>query len=143
MRRTVIVAALIAAVAVPALPANAEGLLFARHPKVDRRVAEVGLGAAVAGTITYFSLAHQHHHHGVNWGVWGASTVGCMVLSPMLAAAVVPERELTSREVAVLEGSCLIPVVGGLLVNAVYDANPQWEAPAKPVKVVRKKRARR
>jgi hypothetical protein len=143
MRRTVIAATLIAAFVLPALPAQADDdFLFARHPRVDQRVAVTGLAAAVVGTATYFSLAHRHGHHGVNWGVWGATTVGCMVLSPIVASAMVPERPLTGREVAVLEGSCIVPIVGGLLVNAIYDANPQWEAPARPVRVARKKKAK-
>jgi MFS family permease len=142
MRRTTIAVSFVAALVLTCQPANAEGFLFARHPKVDRRVAEVGIGAAIASTATYFAIREgANHHHGVNWGAWGIATAGCMVLSPMVAAAVVPERQLTSREVAVLEGSCLIPIVGGLLVNAIYDANPQWEA--RPVKVARKARARR
>ena len=139
MRRTMLFASFIAALVLTCQPANADGFLFARHPKVDQRVADVGLGAAIASTVAYFAIREgQHHHHGVSWGAWGVATAGCVVLSPMIAAAVVPERELTSREVAVLEGSCLIPVVGGLLVNAIYDANPQWEAP--PVRVVTKRR---
>jgi hypothetical protein len=139
MTRTAILVSLFAVLL--AQPASAEGFLFfQRHPKVDQRVAEVGLGAAVASTAAYFAIrAGENHHHGVSWGAWGVATAGCVVLSPMIAAAVVPERELTSREVAVLEGSCLIPIVGGLLVNAIYDANPQWEA--RPVAT--RKRVRR
>jgi hypothetical protein len=139
MRRIAIAGSLTAALALASQPANAEGILFARHPKVDQRVAAVGLGAGIVGTVTYFSLAHRNGQHGLNWGVWGATTVGCLVLSPMIAAAVVRERELTSREVAVMEGSCIIPIVGGMLINAIYDANPQWEASeTRTVKVVRK-----
>ena len=142
MHRATVFASSIAALVLAGQPASAEGFLFARHPKVDARVAQVGLGAAVASTVAYFAIREgQNHHHGVNWGAWGIATVGCMVLSPMVAAAVVPERQLTQREVAVLEGSCLIPIVGGLLVNAIWDANPQWEA--RPVKVAQKARVRR
>jgi hypothetical protein len=141
MGRTIFVASLLAALMLSA-PAQAEGFLFARHPKVNQRVAEVGLGAAVASTVAYFAIREgEHHHHGIGWGAWGIATAGCVVLSPMIAAAVVPERQLTNREVAVLEGSCLIPIVGGLLVNAIYDANPQWEG--QPVRVARTQRARR
>jgi hypothetical protein len=44
----------------------------------------------------------------------------------MLASAI-EGRELTLREAGVLFGSCVVPIVGGLLVNAAWDANPQWE----------------
>jgi hypothetical protein len=42
----------------------------------------------------------------------------------------------------VLEGSCIVPIIGGLLVNAAFDANPQWDEPA-PVKVTHRTAARR
>jgi peptidoglycan/LPS O-acetylase OafA/YrhL len=126
MRRAVVLASLIATFALASLPAKAEGFLFARHPKVDQRVATVSLGVGAASTAAYFIAKDGH---GVDWGAYGVATVGCMVLGPMIAAAMVPERELTSREVLVMQGACIVPIVGGLLVNALFDANPQWESP--------------
>ena len=138
MRRVAVLASLIAGLAMVCQPANAdEFFLFARHPKVDQRVANTSLGVGLASTGVYLGIKEGN---GVDWGAWGVTTLGCMVLSPMIAAAFTPERELTSREVMVMQGSCLIPIVGGLLVNALYDANPQWEA--QQVRVVHK-RARR
>ena len=32
------------------------------------------------------------------------------------------------REAHVLVGSCVIPIVGGWLVNEAYDAHPEWDA---------------
>jgi hypothetical protein len=45
---------------------------------------------------------------------------------------------MTQREVWVMTGSCVVPIVGGLLMNAVFDAHPEWEAA--PVKVKHRKR---
>ena len=119
--------------------------IFARHPKIDRRVATTATGAGVASTVAYWSLLDwkwSGHSSSYRWGVWGGVTAGCMVLSPMLAAAFVPERHLTTREVFVLQGGCLIPVVGGWLVNAMFDANPHWEAHERPVQVSAKPKKR-
>ncbi len=126
MRRAAIFASLVAAGMLATQPAKAEDLLFlSRHPKVDMRVAATSLGLGLAGTGIYFAVKDGH---GVDWGAYGATTAGCMVLAPMIAAAFIPERELTTREVLVMEGSCLLPIVGGFFVNALFDANPHWEA---------------
>ena len=73
-------------------------------------------------------------------GAYAASALGCMAISPMVATIAV-RRELTFREAHVLAGNCVLPIIGGLLVNAAYDANPHWE-PA-PKSVVRKHRKHR
>jgi hypothetical protein len=119
-------------------PASAFEGIFTRHPKIDRRVATTATVSGVGSTVAYWSLLDwkwSGHSSSYRWGVWGGVTAGCMALSPMLAAAMVPERHLTIREVLVLQGGCLIPVVGGLLVNAMFDANPHWEAHERAVKV--------
>jgi hypothetical protein len=102
---------------------------------VDPRVSTVAFGAGAASTATFFALNRWHWGHwnqhgvgGINaWQAWGITTVGCLAISPMVASAVV-NRPLTMREAHVLAGSCVIPIVGGWLVNAAFDANPQWEA---------------
>jgi hypothetical protein len=57
-----------------------------------------------------------------------------------MVATVVLDRPLTMREAHVLVGSCLVPIIGGLLVNAVWDANPQWEAAPAPVRKMHHKK---
>lgn len=146
MRRVALLVSFLAALVVTGQPARADDIFLFRHPKVDPRVSDVSLGAGIVSTLAFWTVLDWRwhgHSQATRWGVWGATTAGCMVLSPIIAAAVVRERELTSREVAVMEGSCLLPIVGGLLVNAIYDANPQWEAPpASPARVARKIKAR-
>jgi hypothetical protein len=114
--------------------------IFTRHPKIDRRVATTATVSGVGSTVAYWSLLDwktSGHSSSYQLGVLGGVTFGCMVLSPMLAAAMVPERHLTTREVFVLQGGCLIPIVGGWLVNAMFDANPHWEAHERQVVVQR------
>jgi peptidoglycan/LPS O-acetylase OafA/YrhL len=129
---------LVAGLVMVCQPARADDLLFLlRNPKIDQRVATVGLVVGLGSTAAYFIA--RDSHHGTDWGAYGVATAGCMVLAPMVAAAFVPERQLTTREVLTMEGSCVIPIVGGFLVNALFEANPQWDAP----RVARAKRVRR
>lgn len=107
--------------------------------KVDPRVKAVAIGTGAAATATYFAMNDWKWHWDKTstraaWvgssGAYALTTVGCMAVSPMVATAVVG-RELTMREAHVLAGSCVVPLVGGYIVNAVWDAHPEWEAPAK------------
>ena len=52
--------------------------------------------------------------------------IGCAALSPMVATVVL-NRPLTFREAHYLIASCVLPIVGGWLVNQAYDAHPEWE----------------
>jgi hypothetical protein len=129
-RRVAVLAALTLAFAATLMLTCQPAEAFLRHRKVDPRVAEVSLGTGLAATLAYWSAldwSWNKRSSNYKWGVWGATTAGCMVLSPMLAAAFVRERELTFREVWVMEGSCIIPIIGGMLVNAALDANPSWD----------------
>lgn len=110
--------------------------------KGDPRVKQVEVGAAVASTVAFFSIAGWNNHHhsaGYRWGAYGAVTAGCVVLSPFIATMVV-HRPLTNREVHTLIGSCVVPIIGGWLVDAAYDANPQWEPQPAVVRHHRKKK---
>jgi hypothetical protein len=140
---------LAAGLAATCQPANA--FLLDHHPKVDRRVEAVSLGAGIASTLGYFAMRDWTlgggDAHNTVAQAWGVTSAACMVLSPIVAGAIVRERELTQREVWVMEGSCLIPIVGGILVNALWDAHPEWEAAAPrpaavPVRVVHKRHTR-
>jgi hypothetical protein len=111
------------------------GFLFRGDPKVT--ASGIAVGAAATGT--YFAIAPRHHQHIRNGftrtGALGITTVGCMVLAPMIAAAVVDiaeHRELTSREALGLTGGCVVPFLGSLFWNAAFDAHPEWER--KPVR---------
>ena len=98
---------------------------------------QVAVGAASTGAFVamtrkkhpFVSGAHKAGSSGW-WGAYGLTTVGCMALSPIASAAVVgatEHRELTSREVFVMTGNCVVPFLGGLFWNAMFDAHPEWE----------------
>lgn len=100
----------------------------------DQRVVAVGIGASIASTAAFFAI-NEWRWNGNNWnnssalnagGAYALTSLGCAVISPMVATAIV-NRPLTMREGHVLVGSCFIPIIGGYLVNAAFDANPQWE----------------
>ncbi|HEY0224421.1 MAG TPA: hypothetical protein VGC38_07915 [Pseudolabrys sp.] len=105
------------------------------------KAVQIGVGAAA--TAGYFAIG------GWKWDSWrynsgitrlGASaitTMGCAALTPMVATVVL-NRPLTMREGHVVFADCLLPFIGGWLVNQAYDAHPEWE-PGKPVRHHKKK----
>jgi hypothetical protein len=140
-RSLALAAALIAAFTMTMQTADAGG-------RIDKRIKVVAIGAGAASTAAYFAMNNWRWN---DWaykdgftrlGAWGATTLGCAAISPMVGTVVVG-RPLTQREGHVLIGSCVIPVIGGYLVNAAYNANPQWEAAPAPVRKVRKKVAKK
>ena len=140
MKRFVaLAAALIAATTLTLQTAEAGGRHHRKH--IDNRLKVVALGTGAAATVGYFAINDWRWKWGDNvipgqWGAIAGTTLGCAAVSPMIGTVVVG-RPLTQREGHVLIGSCIVPIIGGYLVNAAYNANPQWEAqPA----VVRKKR---
>lgn len=133
-RKLAVIVAAVVAFALTAQSANADWL----HQKGDPRVkaAEVGVGAAA--TAGFFAINKWNWKWDTaNTGGMGVgtamalTTVGCMAASPIVAT-ILTNRPLTYREAHVLAASCLIPIVGGWLVNAAYDAHPEWEPGYKP-----------
>lgn len=97
-----------------------------------------GAVAGAASTGAYFALRDEHalkvagDSKNFSTGAFLLTTVGCMALAPMIAAAVVwntEGRPLTSREAMTLNAGCIIPIIGPLLMNAAFDSNPEWERP--------------
>jgi hypothetical protein len=107
-------------------------LLQDRSPNVT--AAQIVIGAGTFGA--YLALTNRHHHKKFfsgrfSWKWYGLTTVGCMALTPMLGAALVgmnEGRELRSSEVFMMGADCIIPIVGGWIAKAAFDANPQWDA---------------
>ncbi len=131
-RKLAVFAAVIAAFAFTCQSANAGA-----RKEIDPRIAGVAIGVGLASSGAYFA-AKGHHGGGVNWGAWGAATYGCAALSPIVATVVL-NRPLKYREAHILVGSCVIPFVGGWLVNEAYNAHWLW---APDEKVVTKKHRR-
>lgn len=137
--RFALAAAVIAAFAFTTQAANAGS---GRH--LDKRVKAVAVVAGAASTATFFAI-NDWKWNGWNngsgltrLGAYGVTTIGCAVVSPMVATVVL-NRPLTNREAGVLIGSCVVPIVGGWLVNEAYNANPSWEPGVKKVRYSKKK----
>ena len=96
----------------------------------------VGTGVGLGMTAGFFALNDGHWkwdsaRHGITVaGAMVLTTVGCMALSPIVATAVL-NRPLTYREAHVLIGGCIIPVIGGWLIDQAYENHILW-APDEP-----------
>ena len=121
----------IAALALLCQSADAGG----RSHRIDKRVKAAGIVTGAAATVGYLSLNNwelfsrwdtQRSHGLTTGGAYALTTVGCMAVAPMVGTAFA-RRPLTHREAHVLLGSCVVPIIGGWLVNAAYDAHPEWD----------------
>ena len=97
--------------------------------KADNRLRDTQWGMSGATTGAYFAA-------GATSAAGLATTLVCLPLAPIVSTAVI-KRELTMREAHVLAGSCVIPIVGGYLVNWVWDTHPEW-TPAPKVRTARR-----
>jgi len=62
---------------------------------------------------------------------YGLTTVGCMALSPIIGGLLVSyneKRELRSSEVFMMTADCILPILGGWIMKAAFDAHPEWDA---------------
>jgi hypothetical protein len=105
----------------------------------DPRLIAPGVAVGVATTGAYFAMRHSRGgvpHQFTELGAFGLATVGCMSLTPLVSGIVV-QRELTRREVHVMLANCLVPVIGGWVMDAYFDRHPERDSvpPPKPVKV--------
>jgi len=129
------VACFVAALAIIGLaqgPASAGG----RHHHAKKVLAATSAVVGAGATAAYFAINDW------NWkwdsgrsgltsaGAIAATTIGCAAVSPMVATVVL-NRPLSYREAHVLVASCIIPFVGGWLVNEAYDHHIMW-APDEP-----------
>ena len=106
-------------------------LLGRRSPNVTAAQLSVG----IASTATLYALTHRHGHHArigsrtfLKWH--SLTTIGCMALTPIVGAAFVghnEHRELRSSEVFMMAGDCVVPILGGLFWQAMFDAHPEWD----------------
>jgi hypothetical protein len=92
----------------------------------DPRLAASNFWVGAGATGAYFAL--REGHHGARSGVhssgfaYGATTIGCAALSPIIGTLVV-NRPLTTREVFISTANCAVPFVGGWVMNAWFDQN--------------------
>jgi hypothetical protein len=89
-----------------------------------------------AATLTYFGLKDGKHGWRSNGtgissgGAYALTSVACAAVSPIIGT-IVTRRELTQREVLVSAANCFVPFIGGWIMNAQFDAHPEWEMPRK------------
>ncbi len=110
-------------------------------PAIDMTANVVGAG----WTVGYFAINHWHW----KWDAGSAgissagaivgTTIGCMATSPIVATVAL-NRPLTFREAHILMGSCLIPFIGGWLVNEAYNEGWLWAPDEKPVRLAHHKK---
>ena len=111
--------------------AQAGGYKHHHHRHLDHRLKVVSIGVGAASTAAYLASTIGTGDGNTaalsQGGAIALTTVGCMALSPIVGTIVV-NRELTMREAHVMAASCVVPIIGGWLVEAAYDAHPEWEA---------------
>jgi len=132
-RKTAVFAAALAAFAFvgPSAHAGSDNLLDALNP-FSGPTQVSGTIAGASTTAAYFAINRGNW----NWdsaaagisqaGAMTLTTVGCTAIAPMIASALLG-RQLTYREADKLVVGCVIPFIGPIIVDALYDAHPDWE----------------
>ena len=119
-----------------------------RRHRTDPAVRAAAIGVGVASTVGYFAINDwklgggwdKKRSTGLTSGAaYTLTTIGCVAVAPMVATALA-RRPLTHREAHVLAGGCIIPIIGGWLVNAVWDAHPEWDRFDEPPPPPRRRR---
>ncbi len=86
----------------------------------DPRLTGVGVGLGAAATAASFAATAHHHGHigdGVFISAWAATAAGCAAVYPIVGTLVL-NRPLTPREVYDGTADCIVPVIGGWLVDS-------------------------
>jgi hypothetical protein len=101
----------------------------------DPRLTAVGLGVGIAGDVVSWDLTKRHGYPAVRsmtpLGAYAATAGGCIIVYPMVATVVL-NRMLTPREAYTGMANCVIPFIGGWLVDAAlpHDAWTDGTPPA-------------
>jgi hypothetical protein len=133
MKKSLSVVALVAAAMTLLAPEARAGdfQLFRGDPQLIAPSIVVGAGMTGA----YFALRNRSTFNRMSeGGAIGLTTVGCMALTPIVSAAVV-QRELTRREVHVMMANCVVPFIGGWVMDAYFDAHPERDSVPPPLRV--------
>jgi len=93
----------------------------------DPRLTAVGVGVGLGTDAVSWDLTRKHGNPAVrhvSWGTaYGITTFGCAVVYPMVATVVL-NRPLTPREAYDGIADCVVPFIGGWIVDAAlpHDA---------------------
>jgi len=124
VRKLAVLAAALAALALTLQTADAR----VRKP-LDRHLDAISTGVGLPFTALFF------WGHAPSGAPTTIGTIGCAAASPIVATAVL-KRPLTYREAHILIGSCVIPIIGGWLVNEAYNNGWLWAPDEKRVRRV-------
>jgi hypothetical protein len=108
-------------------------LLQDRSPNVTagQIIAGGGMSAAYFALNCHHGFRHCHRFTSATSLKWyGLTTVGCFALSPIIGGGLVSlneHRELRSSEVFMMMADCVVPIIGGLVAKAAFDAHPEWD----------------
>jgi hypothetical protein len=147
-RKIAVFAAALAAFAFagPSAHAGDRNLLDALNPFAGP-VSTAGTIAGAGTTAAYFAINDwKWKWDAASAGISQAgaitlTTVGCAAIAPMIAT-VLAERPLTYREAGKLTVGCVVPIIGPIIVDKLYDDHPEWEK-VHPVKMRYTKKRRR
>ena len=136
MKISLSVVALVAAAMVLLAPGARAGefQLFRGDPQLI--APGVAVGAGMTGA--YFALRNRSLANRISeGGAFGLSTVGCMALTWIVSVVAVVRRELR-RGVRwhVMMANCVVPFVGGWIMDAYFDAYPERDSVPPPARVV-------
>ena len=124
MSRKFVVAAAALAAFVLTAPAASAG----QHKKIDPTIDATNFWVGAAWTGAAVAMAKPVAP------VIVGTTIGCMATAPMVATVAL-NRPLKYREAHILIGSCVVPIIGGWLVNEAYNSGWLWAPDEKPVRV--------
>ena len=132
-RKIAVFAAALAAFVIvgPSAHAGERSLLDALNPFAGP-VSTAGTVAGAGATAAYFGINNWNS----DWDAAAAgisqvgaivgTTIGCAAVAPMIAT-VLAKRPLTYREAGKLTVGCVIPIIGPMIVDKLYDDHPEWE----------------
>jgi hypothetical protein len=101
----------------------------------DPRLTAVGLGIGIAGDAVSWDVTRKHGYPPVRamtpLGAYAATAAGCVIAYPFVATIVI-NRMLTPREAYTGMANCVIPFIGGWIVDAAlpHDAWTDGTPPA-------------
>ncbi|HEY2527018.1 MAG TPA: hypothetical protein VGJ20_03555 [Xanthobacteraceae bacterium] len=117
-------------------PANWNGFWSWFSHGQDPRLTATGIGVGAASGVASYFLTQKHGNPGVRpltpLAAYGVTTLGCAAVYPIVGTLVL-NRPLTPREAYIGLADCVLPFVGGWIVDASlpHDAWMDGE-PANP-----------
>jgi hypothetical protein len=103
------------------------GWIFGRQ---DIRLVATGMAVGGGAAAAYFALRNEPIATRPPPGAaYALTTVWCAAAFPIVGTLVV-QRHLTTREVYVGMANCVVPIVGGWVVEAAFRGQPWYEGVA-------------